>query len=1038
MSTTGSWEEENKYYLLDNVTMGDIRIDSLLGTAKWDGAVGIGASISYSFPTQSAWENPGVWRSYGSITGHLEPWTSDFGALAANEQAYVRSAFDAWGEVADLKFASVADISDAPGDGQITPGVIRVAKASTGRKGPDGDPLAGWAFPPGGSVFNGDVWLNGDLEQVPENGALQPGGGAYRTLLHEIGHAIGLKHPRNYYEEEQYINQLPENMDNGLNTVMSYNGVPRGGGNHPVTPMLFDILTVQYLYGENTATRAGDTQYIFTNEYLPVGGNLYQVRYDVGSRTVWDAGGIDSFNASQVREGSFIDLEEGGASSVGGENNNIAIAFGATIENAVGGGGDDWIKGNGSANWLSGGPGQDTLSGGPGSDTLDGGEDADTVDYSDLELRPLRASGVTIDLQAGAATLNQTSEGWSSFRDYADWITTTAANNRDQLISIENAVGSSGSDVIYGDAAANVINGGAGEDTLDGREGADTVSYEGADGFVWLDLARETASIPQTHMTPHGPEEVVDTEVVKGFENSISGSWGSRVFGDLQGNRLTGGSGTDRLMGRDGDDSLEGGAGNDFLYGGYTPGSPDDAGLDDGDDRLDGGPGDDVLDGGSGDDWAYYNNSEGELRLDLEGGRGTLSETEFNSGGPSGRQVAYDDRLINIENIVGSDGVNWLYGTEGNNNLSGGAADDHLFGRAGLDTLGGGEGTDELYGEAENDRLIGGPGNDILNGGADTDTADYRYSNGLLEVDLEKGEASISAVPAGGGGWLPVEDTDVLTDIENVTGSSGPSNIYGNELPNVLDGLDGPNSLYGRGGNDTLWGGSDRNWLYGEENDDILRGGDVNDRLDGGTGADEMQGFGGDDVYVVDNPEDEIIEFPGEGTDRVRTATTVYPLPDDVENLELLGDVWLHGIGNDLDNILEGNKAPNALFGLGGNDLFDGEGGADDIFGGAGKDTLTGGADADRFWFSQLDTGFGRLDADVINDFSRWDGDRIDLSATSVTRFGGAGESPARNEVSFFSEGRDTVVRFNHEEEINDIVLADVNLTMAESDFVLL
>jgi Ca2+-binding RTX toxin-like protein len=167
--------------------------------------------------------------------------------------------------------------------------------------------------------------------------------------------------------------------------VMSYTAHP-GVDVEPSTPMLYDILAIQRLYGANYATRADDTTYVSTP------GSLQCL-------TIWDAGGIDTFDCSQQTAAVTIDLREGSFSSIGLKsdgtraNDNIAIAFGVTIENAAGGSGDDWIGGNGAANALSGGAGNDTLDGGVGNDTLDGGAGSDWI--------RLTAIGGTVDLTLG-------------------------------------------------------------------------------------------------------------------------------------------------------------------------------------------------------------------------------------------------------------------------------------------------------------------------------------------------------------------------------------------------------------------------------------------------------------------------------------------------------------------------------------------------------------------------------------------------------------------------------------------------------------
>src|SRR5262249_56694422 len=75
-----------------------------------------------------------------------------------------------------------------------------------------------------------------------------------------------------------------------------------------------------------------------------------------------------------------VDLNAGTYSDVGGfMTNNLAIAYNVTIENAIGGSGNDTITGNDANNTLWGGPGNDTLLGGIGNDILHGGPGSDLL-----------------------------------------------------------------------------------------------------------------------------------------------------------------------------------------------------------------------------------------------------------------------------------------------------------------------------------------------------------------------------------------------------------------------------------------------------------------------------------------------------------------------------------------------------------------------------------------------------------------------------------------------------------------------------------
>lgn len=125
------------------------------------------------------------------------------------------------------------------------------------------------------------------------------------------------------------------------------------------------------------------------------------------------------------------------------------------------------------------------------------------------------------------------------------------------------------------------------------------------------------------------------------------------------------------------------------------------------------------------------------------------------------------------------------------------------------------------------------------------------------------------------------------------------------------------NTLRGGDGDDELHGGAGRDHLNGGRDLDVLEG-DAGDTLRGGAG---------DDTYVIQGnllgqgPLDTIIENSGGGTDTVESNVS-FPLPDNVENLPLVGTQNLNGTGNDLANVLTGNAGDNTLSGLGGSDTL--------------------------------------------------------------------------------------------------------------------
>lgn len=425
-------------------------VEALLAGSEyvWSAQVGSPITLTYSFMTAPP--------SYGS--GRQ---LSTFQPFSENMQAATRLALAEFSEAAGLTFIEVADSGET----------AQIRFATSEQPGP----RIGYAYYPGTGQADGDVWLdNTDALTLDPT----PGTWGFKVLLHEIGHAVGLRHPGDYSSTFFCPNAggsgpfLPDNLDNTFFSVMSY----RSGMADPADSLgPLDVDALRYLYGPGTG--GGDSG-IFVGSGAP---DLY-----VGTATR---------NYAEGGDGSDV------------------FALGAGSDMGLGGSGEDTLSGGSGSDVLYGNIGLDLLSGGAGNDILYGGQNAGVPSGGEAGVPAYRDGTETI-LGGDGNDLLYGNHGGDQL-DGGDGADTLYGGQEGDLL-----LGGAGGDVLFGNLGADTLSGSDGADTLYGGAGDDVLSGgAGADIFRFWEAA-------------FGQDQVADFDPGEGDRLSIK-YWGQTVFSQV-------------------------------------------------------------------------------------------------------------------------------------------------------------------------------------------------------------------------------------------------------------------------------------------------------------------------------------------------------------------------------------------------------------------------------------------------------------------------------------------------------------------------